>query len=114
MPDLVLVDFDDTLVETAPAFQQAREALFLRLEEEGFPREEARAIHHEEVEPELLTVFGMGPFRMEPSFRETYLRLCQKEGRTPDSAVSTRPTSDATTTRPRSVKPWPRHLPTGW
>jgi putative hydrolase of the HAD superfamily len=88
MPELVLVDFDDTLVETAPAFQGAREALFLRLEREGFPRKEAHAVHHEEVEPELLTLFGMGPFRMEPSFRETYMRLCQKMGRLPNSAVA--------------------------
>ena len=85
---LMLVDFDDTLVETAPAFQQAREALFARLEKEGFPRSEAEKVHHREVEPELLALFGMGPFRMEPSFRDTYLRLCRHAGRTPDPEVS--------------------------
>jgi len=84
MWELVLVDFDDTLVETAPAFQQAREALFERLEAEGFPRAEAERFHHEVVEPELLAVFGMGPFRLEPSFRETYVRLCVQAGRPPD------------------------------
>ena len=35
MTQLVLVDFDDTLVETAPAFHSAREALFSFLEENG-------------------------------------------------------------------------------
>lgn len=81
--DLVLVDFDDTLVETAPAFQEAREALFSCLEAEGFPKEEARRVHYEEVDPELLAQHGMGPFRMEPSFRETYRRLCRHRGRVP-------------------------------
>jgi putative hydrolase of the HAD superfamily len=85
--ELVLVDFDDTLVETAPAFQEARDALFQRLEEEGFGREDAFRVHHEEVEPELLPKLGMGPFRMEPSFRETYRRICREKGRTPDPAV---------------------------
>lgn len=81
---MVLVDFDDTLVETAPAFQQAREALFTRLEEEGFRRSAAERVHYDQVEPELLAVFGMGPFRLEPSFRDTYLRLCRESGRLPD------------------------------
>jgi putative hydrolase of the HAD superfamily len=84
---LVLVDFDDTLVETAPAFQKAREALFQRLEVEGFPRDQAHGVHHKEVDPELLALHGMGPFRMEPSFRETYLRLCQHHGREPVAEV---------------------------
>jgi putative hydrolase of the HAD superfamily len=88
MPDLILVDFDDTLVETAPAFHQAREALFQRLEREGFSPDVSFRIHHEEVEPELLALFGMGPFRLEPSFRDTYVRLCAVEGRTPDPAVA--------------------------
>ncbi len=84
MDKLVLVDFDDTLVETAPAFQNAREALFQQLAEEGFSREDSFRVHHMEVDPELLGNYGMGPFRMEPSFRETYLRLCKEKGRTPD------------------------------
>ncbi len=88
MRKLVLVDFDDTLVETAPAFHQAREALFRRLEEVGFPRVEAETVHHREVEPELLDLFGMGPFRMEPSFRDTYTRLCMHQGRWPDPEVA--------------------------
>jgi len=88
MPELVLVDFDDTLVESAPAFHRAREALFHRLETEGFTHEETHRVHHEEVEPELLALFGMGPSRLEPSFRDTYLRLCQRDGRSPDPAVT--------------------------
>jgi putative hydrolase of the HAD superfamily len=90
MEQLVLVDFDDTLVETAPAFQGAREALFDMLEEEGFGRRLARSVHHDEVDPEFLAQHGMGPFRMEPSFRETYFRLCQKAGRSPDPDVGDR------------------------
>jgi putative hydrolase of the HAD superfamily len=80
MQRLVLVDFDDTLVETAPAFHSARDALFTRLEKEGFPRELAEEVHFNEVDPELLAVHGMGPFRMAPSFRETYVRLCRARG----------------------------------
>lgn len=87
---LVLVDFDDTLVETAPAFHQAREALFRELEGVGFAREESRRVHFEEVDPELLAQFGMGPFRMEPSFRDTYLRLCRNEGSVSDSDIAER------------------------
>ncbi len=86
--ELALVDFDDTLVETAPAFHAAREALFGRLEAEGFPRDEAHRIHHEVVEPELLALHGMGPFRMEPSFRDTYVRLCVAAGRRPEPSVA--------------------------
>jgi putative hydrolase of the HAD superfamily len=88
MTELVLVDFDDTLVETAPAFHRAREALFTRLAEEGFPTEESHRVHHEEVEPEFLTLFGMGPFRLEHSFRETYVRLCTAHGRSQSAAVA--------------------------
>jgi len=81
MEKLVLVDFDDTLVETAPAFRIAREALFALLEEEGFSPEDSHRVHYKEVDPELLAHHGMGPFRMEPSFRETYLRLSEEQGR---------------------------------
>ena len=88
MIDLVLVDFDDTLVETAPAFQKARDALFGRLEKEGFAEDEVFRVHHDVVEPELLVLFGMGPFRLAPSFRDTYVRLCVEDGRTPDPAVA--------------------------
>jgi len=84
MTELVLVDFDDTLVETAPAFQKARDALFRQLQGEGFDQEDAFRVHHEVVEPELLELFGMGPFRLAPSFRDTYVRLCVEEERTPD------------------------------
>ncbi|MFC1660138.1 HAD family hydrolase [Gemmatimonadota bacterium] len=85
---LVLVDFDDTLVETAPAFHRARKALFNCLEEAGFQRERAQEVHYEEVEPELLALFGMGPSRLEPSFRDTYLRLCHGAGRAPDPRLA--------------------------
>jgi putative hydrolase of the HAD superfamily len=87
MTKLALVDFDDTLVETAPAFRRAREALFERLEEVGFAYERARRTHYDEVDPVLLAKHGMGPFRMEASFRQTYVRLCEKDGRSPDPLV---------------------------
>lgn len=84
---LVLVDFDDTLVDTAPRFQNARRALFDLLAAQGFDSELARRIHHDEVDREMLERYGLGPFRLEPAFRETYLRLCALEGRTPDPAI---------------------------
>ncbi len=85
--DLVLVDFDDTLVETAPRFQQARRELFALLAAEGFDEARARRVHHDEVDREMLELHGLGPFRLEPAFRETYLRLCKADGREPDPAV---------------------------
>ncbi|HEX6940521.1 MAG TPA: HAD family hydrolase [Longimicrobiales bacterium] len=84
---LVLVDFDDTLVDTAPRFQNARRALFELMEAEGFDPDDARRVHHDEVDREMLDLHGLGPFRLEPSFRETYLRLCALDGRVPDPAV---------------------------
>jgi len=84
---LVLVDFDDTLVDTAPRFRQARRTLFALLAEAGFPEEEALRIHHEEVDPEMLERFGLGPRRLEPAFCETYHRLCARAGVRPDPAV---------------------------
>jgi putative hydrolase of the HAD superfamily len=88
MKKLVLVDFDDTLVETAPAFQGARGALFRKLEEEGFSQEDVRRVHFDEVDPEFLNEHGMGPFRMAPSFRETYQRLCSHFHRPVDPVVA--------------------------
>ncbi|HEX7119761.1 MAG TPA: HAD family hydrolase [Longimicrobiales bacterium] len=84
---LVLVDFDDTLVDTAPRFQNARRALFELMVAEGFDPDHARRIHHDEVDREMLERHGLGPFRLEPSFRETYLRLCALDGRTPNPAI---------------------------
>ena len=82
---LVLVDFDDTLVETAPAFHNAREALFDYLQTLGFNRQEARRVHYDDVDPKLLEKHGMGPFRMAPSFRDTYLHLCELGNRPPSA-----------------------------
>jgi putative hydrolase of the HAD superfamily len=90
---LVSVDFDDTLVETAPAFHDAREALFDYLETLGFDRQEAHRVHYEEVDPGLLKEHGMGPFRMAPSFRETYLHLCVAEGQAVDTSAAERCTA---------------------
>src|SRR5690606_34960851 len=84
---LVLVDFDDTLVDTAPRFQNARRALFDLMAAEGFDIELARRIHHDEIDREMVDRYGLGPFRLEPSFRETYLRLCELARRAPDPAV---------------------------
>lgn len=84
---LVLVDFDDTLVDTAPRFQNARRALFDLMAAEGFEAEVVRRIHHDEVDREMVDRYGFGPLRLEPSFRETYLRLCVLAGREPDPAV---------------------------
>jgi putative hydrolase of the HAD superfamily len=77
---LVLVDFDDTLVVTEPRFSNARRDLFARLAEVGFPETEARHLHETEVDLEMLGTFGLGPHRLEHSFRETYARLCARAG----------------------------------
>lgn len=87
-PALVLVDFDDTLVETAPRFQRARRGLFARLARAGFDETLAERVHHEEVEPRAIGRRGVGPFRLEYSFRETYLRLCERTGAVPESGIA--------------------------
>jgi putative hydrolase of the HAD superfamily len=37
-------------------------------------------LHETEVDLEMLTTFGLGPHRLEHSFRETYARLCARAG----------------------------------
>lgn len=85
---LVLVDFDDTLVDTAPRFQRARAALFDLLAREGFSPEEIHRVHHDEVDAGYLDRMGYGPFRLSPSFRDTYLELCRRNGRRPLATVA--------------------------
>src|SRR5512146_2967391 len=85
---LVLVDFDDTLVDTAPRFLGARRALFERLVALGFDDTRCRTVHHQEVDPLLMRQYGFGPGRLEHSFRETYGALCRYDGIEPDTAVS--------------------------
>lgn len=78
--DLVLVDFDDTLVETAPRFERARRRLFERLAGAGFERAEIERIHHHEVDPIMRREHGLGPHRMPRAFGETYRALCRDTG----------------------------------
>lgn len=77
---LVLVDFDDTLVDTAPRFQNARRALFGLLERLGFDPEHARRLHHDVIDPVMLDRYGLGPQRLQHSFRATYEELCAAAG----------------------------------
>ncbi|HSJ25669.1 MAG TPA: HAD family hydrolase [Longimicrobiales bacterium] len=76
MIELVLVDFDDTLVNTGPRFQNARRALVLLLQEAGFDEGVARDMLFNRVDPEMRARYGLGPKRMEPSFVATYDQLC--------------------------------------
>ena len=69
---LVLVDFDDTLVDTAPRFQNARRSLFALLCSLGAEEAFVQQVHHERVDPEMLERHGLGPGRLEHSFRRTY------------------------------------------
>lgn len=75
-PELVLVDFDDTLVNTAPRFQNARRELFRLMGQAGFTEAEVYRVHHDEVDPVMRKTHGLGPRRMEHSFRATYEALC--------------------------------------
>jgi putative hydrolase of the HAD superfamily len=85
---LVLVDFDDTLVDTAPRFQNARRSLFSVLGELGASEDLAYRIHHDRVDPEMLERFGLGPGRLEHSFRATYEAVCSELGRLPDPVTA--------------------------
>jgi putative hydrolase of the HAD superfamily len=78
--NLVLVDFDDTLVDTGPRFQNARRALFGLLEKLGFDPEHARRLHHDVIDPVMLERHGLGPQRLRHSFRATYEELCAAAG----------------------------------
>ena len=85
--ELVLVDFDDTIVETAPRFQNARRRLFEMMATHGFDADACERVHHDEVDPIMLTQHGLGPGRLIHSFPETYRRLCAAFGRTPEDTA---------------------------
>jgi putative hydrolase of the HAD superfamily len=77
---LVLVDFDDTLVDTAPRFQKARRSLFGLMLSLGVDEEHVRRVHHEHIDPVMLDRHGLGPGRLPHSFRATYEHLCAELG----------------------------------
>lgn len=85
--ELVLVDFDDTLVATAPRFERARTELFDILGGHGFDPDHARALHHDEIDPVMRVQYGFGPRRLGHAFRHTYERLCADAGRAPEPAT---------------------------
>jgi putative hydrolase of the HAD superfamily len=87
MIDLVLVDFDDTIVDTAPRFQNARRGLFSFLEAAGVAAADIVRLHHERVDAELVEVYGLGPARLEHSFRATYQAICRELGLAADPRV---------------------------
>lgn len=78
--DLVLVDFDDTLVDTGPRFQHARRSLIALMTEAGFAEDVAREMLFDRIDPDMRDRFGLGPRRMEPAFVATYRRLCELHG----------------------------------
>jgi putative hydrolase of the HAD superfamily len=80
MIELVLVDFDDTLVNTGPRFQNARRSLLSLMGAAGFDGEAAQDMLYNRVDPELRKKYGLGPRRMEPAFVATYQRLCELYG----------------------------------
>lgn len=88
--DLVLVDFDDTLVDTAPRFQRARRELFELLVGLGFDEDLVRHTHHQEVDPLMRARFGLGPQRLEHAFRETYIHLATNAGHALDESIALR------------------------
>jgi putative hydrolase of the HAD superfamily len=85
--DLVLVDFDDTLVDTAPRFERARQGLFELLVGAGFERADVERVHHHEVDPVMRRDFGFGPHRMPHAFARTYQDLCAQAGIAADQDV---------------------------
>jgi putative hydrolase of the HAD superfamily len=88
--DLVLVDFDDTLVDTAPRFLRARRELFGLLLELGFEEELIRRTHHDEIDPVMRARFGLGPRRLEHAFRETYVHLATMAAHALDENIALR------------------------
>jgi putative hydrolase of the HAD superfamily len=90
MIDIVLVDFDDTLVDTAPRFQNARRSLLTLMQECGFTEGAAYDMLYHQVDPGMRAQYGLGPRRMEPAFVETYRRLCSAAGVPEDAAIAER------------------------
>ncbi|HUF51566.1 MAG TPA: HAD family hydrolase [Longimicrobiales bacterium] len=88
MIDLVLVDFDDTIVDTGPRFQNARRSLLALLRDAGFPEDVAYDVHYNQIDPAMRTQYGLGPRRMEPAFVATYERLCALHGEPPRSDIA--------------------------
>src|SRR5688500_8043970 len=86
--DLVLVDFDDTLVDTAPRFQNARRGLFTYLQAAGVAEEVVARMHHDRVDAQMLELHGLGPGRLEHSFRATYEEVCRALGLCTDPSVA--------------------------
>jgi putative hydrolase of the HAD superfamily len=90
MIELVLVDFDDTIVDTGPRFQQARRSLITLMGEAGFDEAVAREMLFDRVDPGMREQYGLGPRRMEPAFVETYRRLVQEHRARYDEDVARR------------------------
>lgn len=86
-PVLVLVDFDDTLVSTAPRFDAARRELFALLQQCGHDEQDARAFHHDVIDPPMRARYGFGPRRLAHAFRATYEELCRQRGVLIDDAL---------------------------
>lgn len=80
MKDLILVDFDDTLVDTGPRFQNARRSLLSLMRDAGFAEDVAYDVLYNQIDPGMRARYGLGPRRMEPSFVATYARLCEIHG----------------------------------
>jgi putative hydrolase of the HAD superfamily len=90
LKELVLVDFDDTLVDTGPRFQNARRSLLALMKDAGFTEDAAYDMLYNQVDPGMRARYGLGPRRMEPSFVETYARLCEAHGIAPDDELAER------------------------
>ncbi|HEX6134621.1 MAG TPA: HAD family hydrolase [Longimicrobiales bacterium] len=80
MKELVLVDFDDTLVDTGPRFQSARRSLLTLMREAGFAEDVAYNVLYNDIDPAMRAKYGLGPRRMEPAFIAAYRRLCDLHG----------------------------------
>lgn len=90
MKDLVLVDFDDTLVDTGPRFQNARRSLLALMSDAGFGADVSYDVLYNRVDPTMRAQYGLGPRRMEPLFVATYERLCELHGITRDEELAAR------------------------
>ena len=86
--ELVLVDFDDTLVDTAPRFQNARRGLFSYLQAQGVAAADVARLYHDRVDERMLEKHGLGPARLEHSFRATYEEVCRELGISADPAIA--------------------------
>lgn len=82
----VILDLDDTLVDTSDVYYGARERFLKQMASLGFLRDQVFETF-ERIETKNIRLFGIFPSRYRRSMIETYHRLCAKKGILPSQHI---------------------------